>query len=139
MYVLDISFCTKITENAILDLIMDTSSAKMLSELKLYNCRQITPQGLYAIASYMSTLDYCSLCLLDLRSCGVDLRINTNSISANNTATATATATNGNANNNMSDNIIRCLVTRMKFEHKINGFFVRNVKWNKHTEHLMFK
>jgi len=121
IYVLDISFCTKITNNAILSLVLDT---KCLSELKLYNCRQITSQGLNNIVSYLSTLEFCSLAILDLRCCGVDF------------SSAADNAMNGD-NVSMVENIIRCLVTRMRFEHKINGFFVRNVKWNKDMESAM--
>lgn len=115
------SFCSKITANALSNLI-ETRGCTSLTEIKLYHCTQLDLRATYDIATAIANGgDRCVLSLLDWRKAGV----HGNNNHRNNNEVVTVFG-----GRRIVREDVKQILRRIKFEEKIEGFWVRPTKWN---------
>jgi hypothetical protein len=126
LYSLDLSFCTRVTVDALFNLL--EVRGKTLAELRIQSCRKLDiardPNGLggdgsagrLLLNALRSPGNECCLSVLDLRNCGGQ----------------------GDLNKGYLDNdpFVQGMVI-LQFEQKTPGFFARPARWNSEVEHQL--
>lgn len=130
LYTFDLSFCTKISPDAVSSLL--EIRGRTLAELRLYSCHNLSigipldgsePNGAHVGNVILNALrshgDACCMSALDVRGCG------------------------GQPNNGVDeyriDDPFVVGLTEMGFQQRVPGYFVRSARWNTQIEQRLIR